>query len=168
MAFEDIRFLVMDVDGTLTDGKIYIGQEGELFKAFQVKDGCGIKDVLPTLGIRPIIITGRRSRIVENRCRELGITLLFQGVTDKAEKLKAVLTELSQMDGTIYSEREAAFIGDDLPDLPCIKSVRNAGGITACPSDAAGEVCQTVDIVLRKKGGEGAVRELIDMIAEQR
>ncbi len=168
MTFKDIRFLVMDVDGTLTDGKIYIGQEGELFKASQVKDGCGIKDILQTLGIRPIVITGRSSRIVENRCRELGVTLLYQNTKDKAAKLKEILAELSQKDGTVYTERETAFIGDDLPDLACIRSVRNAGGITACPADAAAAVREAVDIVRAKRGGEGAVRELIDLIEDQR
>ena len=68
---KDIKFLVMDVDGTLTDGKIYMGNEGELFKAFDVKDGCGIKDLLPQLGIVPVIITARESKILENRCNEL-------------------------------------------------------------------------------------------------
>ena len=167
MALGNIKFLVMDVDGTLTDGKIYMGQDGELFKAFHVKDGCGIKDILPVLGIRPIIITGRSSHIVENRCKELGITLLFQDVSDKALKLKEILTELSLKDGIVYSEQDVAFIGDDLPDLSCMRSVRDAGGITACPSDAAGCVKQAVNLVLGKRGGEGAVRELIDILTDK-
>ena len=75
-----IKYLVMDVDGTLTDGKVYMGNQGEVFKAFSIKDGCGIHDILPKCKIEPIIVTGRKSKIVELRCQELGITKLFQGV----------------------------------------------------------------------------------------
>ena len=88
-----IKLLVMDVDGTLTDGKIYMGAEGEMMKAFDVKDGYGIAHILPRLGITPVIITGRRSGIVERRCAELGITELYQGVRDKLEKLRELLHE---------------------------------------------------------------------------
>ena len=83
-----IKLLVMDVDGTLTDGHIYMGPDGEVMKAFDVKDGYGIAHILPRYGIIPVIITGRRSQIVERRCAELGITELYQGVGDKLERLK--------------------------------------------------------------------------------
>ena len=76
---EMIKFLVMDVDGTLTDGKIYMGSNGEVMKAFNIKDGCGIAMVLPKYGITPVIITARESKILENRCKELNITELHQG-----------------------------------------------------------------------------------------
>ena len=78
-----IKFLIMDVDGTLTDGKIYMGNKGELFKAFDVKDGCGIKDILPEYGIIPVIITARQSDILKRRCEELNIINLYQGVRHK-------------------------------------------------------------------------------------
>lgn len=86
-----IKYLVMDVDGTLTDGKIYIGNEGEIFKAFDVKDGYAIHYILPKYGITPVIITGRNSAIMEKRCAEIGIELLFQGVSDKIAVLRDVI-----------------------------------------------------------------------------
>lgn len=82
-----IKYLVMDVDGTLTDGKVYIGNNGEICKAFCIKDGYGIRNLLIPSGIIPIIITGRESAIVFNRCRELGITRIYQGISDKYSKL---------------------------------------------------------------------------------
>ena len=85
-----IKLFVMDVDGTLTDGKIYMGKKGEIMKAFDVKDGYGIAHILPKLGIVPAIITGRKSQIVANRAAELGITEVFQGVSDKPETLKRI------------------------------------------------------------------------------
>ena len=84
-----IKMLVMDVDGTLTDGKIYMGSDGEVFKAFDVKDGYAIAH-LHEVGIIPVIITGRKSKIVENRAKELNIKEVYQGVSDKVEKLKEV------------------------------------------------------------------------------
>ena len=77
----------MDVDGTLTDGKIYMGSSGELMKAFNIKDGCGIHDIAIPNNITPVIITGRESKIVLNRCKELGITEVYQGISNKVEKL---------------------------------------------------------------------------------
>ena len=88
--FSNIKLFAMDVDGTLTDGKIYIGNDGEVMKAFNAKDGLGIK-LLIKKGIVPIIITGRRSKIVTRRCEEIGITVLYQGVRDKADILKNVM-----------------------------------------------------------------------------
>ena len=82
-----IKYLVMDVDGTLTDGKIYMGINGELCKAFNIKDGCGIHDLLIPAGIIPIIMTGRKSEIVLNRCKEIGITRIYQGIVNKVLKL---------------------------------------------------------------------------------
>ena len=83
----NIKYLIIDVDGTLTDGKIYISNNGECFKVFDIKDGYGIHDILLPFGIMPIVITGRASRIVENRCRELEITELYQGVKNKVHQL---------------------------------------------------------------------------------
>ena len=90
--FSNIKLFAMDVDGTLTDGKIYIGNDGEVMKAFNAKDGLGIK-LLIKKGIVPIIITGRRSKIVTRRCEEIGITVLYQGVRDKADILKNVMAK---------------------------------------------------------------------------
>ena len=100
-----IKMLVMDVDGTLTDGRIYMGADGEVMKAFDVRDGYGIKHILPKHDIIPVIITGRRSAIVERRCAELDITELCQGVADKLEKLKALADKYGLV------REEIAYIG---------------------------------------------------------
>ena len=93
MDYSKIKFLFLDVDGTLTDGKIYMSDSGELFKAFDVKDGCGIKDILPKLDIKPVIITARSSKILLNRCKELSIDMVFQNTRDKVSKIKEIMNE---------------------------------------------------------------------------
>ncbi|MGN0436210.1 MAG: KdsC family phosphatase [Wujia sp.] len=153
-----IKYLVMDVDGTLTDGKIYMGNDGELFKAFSAKDGYGICHMAVPAGIEPIIITGRSSAIVENRCKELGIKRLYQGITDKLKCLEKIFL----FDGF----ESVAYIGDDLNDLSCMEAVSSAGGLTGCPADASDAVIDLVDYVTDKNGGEGAVREFIEWILE--
>ena len=147
-----IKLLVMDVDGTLTDGKIYMGENGEVMKAFNVKDGYAIAHMLPEMGIIPVIITGRKSKIVENRAKELGITELYQGVGDKLAQLKKVAEKCNA------SPEEIAYIGDDLNDLECIKYC----GVTACPADAVEEIKQKVSCVCQSNGGKGVVREFIE------
>ena len=147
----------MDVDGTLTDGKIYMGNEGEVFKAFDIKDGYGIYALLPQNGIQPVIITGRTSAIVQNRCKELGIGQVFQGVKDKIAQLTNVAGNLA----------EVAYIGDDLNDMPVIQAVNQAGGITACPKNAIQRVKDSVSFVSSFNGGEGAVREFIDWLIDR-
>ena len=146
-----IKMLVMDVDGTLTDGRIYIGADGEIMKAFDVKDGYGIVQLRKN-GILPVIITGRKSTIVEKRAAELGINELHQGIHDKLNKLK----EIAEKYG-VKSE-EIAYIGDDLNDLECI----NYCSLTACPEDATEDIKYSVLYVCKKIGGHGAVREFID------
>jgi 3-deoxy-D-manno-octulosonate 8-phosphate phosphatase (KDO 8-P phosphatase) len=160
----DIKFLVMDVDGTLTDGMVYLGNEGELFKAFNVKDGYGIHYLVPAAGIIPVIITGRNSKIMEHRCREIEIDELYQGVHNKTEVLEAVLKKYSLKDGVSYGFKNVAYIGDDLNDLSVMRSVKNGGGIVACPSDAVRDVIETADFVSDKVGGNGAVRDFIDSV----
>lgn len=149
-----IKFLVMDVDGTLTDGKIYMGNNGEVCKAFNIKDGCGIHDMLIPAGIVPIIITGRTSTIVLNRCKELGIREIHQGITNKTAKLQELVTDLS----------EVAYIGDDINDLPCMEEVKKAGGVVGCPADAASKVKAIANFIAEHKGGEGAVRDFAEWI----
>lgn len=151
-----IKYLVMDVDGTLTDGKIYMGESCELCKTFNIKDGCGIHDILIPAGICPVIITGRSSNIVLNRCRELGIEKVYQGVLDKAEILKKITEELA----------EVAYIGDDINDLSCIKLIKAAGGKVGCPRDAVQKVQKLADFIADHNGGEGAVREFIDWLVD--
>lgn len=149
-----IRYLVMDVDGTLTDGKIYMGNDGEVMKAFSIKDGCGIHDILIPSGIIPVIITGRVSKIVGNRCREIGIKEIHQGVSNKIEKLLSITNDLSAV----------AYIGDDINDLSCMKRVKEAGGKIGCPADAVQKVINIADFVSGKNGGDGAVREFVEWL----
>lgn len=152
-----IKYLVMDVDGTLTNGKIYMGQDGEVTKAFDIKDGCGILLVLPQYDITPVIITARESRILENRCRELQISELHQGVRDKLSKLKQIVGEdLSSV----------AYAGDDLPDIPCMEVVKNAGGIVICPADAIPEIKALANYVSGYKAGDGAIRDCINFLIQ--
>ena len=149
-----IKYLVMDVDGTLTDGKIYIGNDGEMMKAFSIKDGCGIHDILIPAGITPVIITGRKSIIVENRCAEIGIKEVYQGISNKFQKLHSIVEDLSTV----------AYIGDDINDLSVIKTIKEAGGKIGCPADAVQKVKEQADYISTRKGGEGAVREFIEWI----
>lgn len=160
----NIRFLVMDVDGTLTDGKIYMGDNGELCKAFDIKDGCGIKDLLPRCEIIPIIITARRSQILINRCRELHLEELYQGEHQKITKLQQVLSTWSAKDKMDYSLANVAYIGDDVLDLQCMNAIKEHGGIVGCPVDAAKSVLNISDFVSSKTGGNGAVREFIEYL----
>ena len=150
-----IKYFVMDVDGTLTDGKIYMGENGEVCKAFNIKDGYGICHLLPAIGAKPIIITGRKSNILENRCRELGIIELYQGIEHK----KDLLDEISR-----GRADEIAYIGDDLNDYECMEWVKVAGGSVGCPSDAAQQVVEIADFVAKVRGGDGAVRDYIEWI----
>lgn len=146
-----IKMLVMDVDGTLTDGKIYIGSQGEMMKAFNVKDGYGIVQ-LKDAKILPVIITGRKSEIVMQRAKELKITELYQGIENKLECLKQVADKYK------INSQEIAYIGDDLNDLECMEYC----GLTACPRDAMEEIKQKVDYVCEEDGGKGAVRAFIE------
>ena len=152
-----IKMLVMDVDGTMTDGKIYMGDNGEVMKAFDIQDGYGIAHILPDIGVVPVIITGRRSQIVENRANELGIHELYQGVSNKAVQLKTIAEEHD------LKLEEVAYIGDDLNDLGCMQLC----GLSACPQNAVNEIKETVDYVCSHMGGHGAVREFIGYIQSQ-
>lgn len=154
----EIKLLCMDVDGTLTDGRLYIGAEGEVAKAFDVKDGYAIGNILPSAGIMPVVITGRRSRLVERRCEELNITELHQGVSDKATCLKSIVSKIH------LSLSEVAYFGDDLNDLSCMKEVAAAGGVVGCPSDACEEVKAVAHFISIRSGGRGAAREFIDWL----
>ena len=153
---KNIKYLVMDVDGTLTDGKIYMGNSGEVMKAFSVKDGCGIHDILIPSGITPVIITGRKSDIVLNRCNEIGINEVYQGISNKIDKLFTITSDFSSV----------AYIGDDINDFSCMMLVKEAGGIVGCPKDAASKVTRITDFVAEYKGGDGAVRNFIEWIIE--
>ena len=152
-----IRLVLLDVDGTLTDGQLIYGPDGEGFKSFNVKDGMGIS-LAQKEGIRVGIISGRNSRLVEARARELNIAYVWQGVQDKVGLLRDILNQCA------CAPEDVAFMGDDLNDLPLLKKV----GLSAAPGDAVGEVRDAVDYVTERDGGRGAVRELLDFIRTER
>ena len=156
-----IRFLVMDVDGTMTDGKIYMGPDGEEFKAFDIKDGCGIYLILPQLDIVPVVITARESKIVERRCEELNIAEVHQGSKDKLVTLNEILNRFQEDLSSV------AYIGDDLPDIPVMDAVKEAGGFVMCPADAIFEIQTMASYVSCKKAGEGAVRDCINYLQSE-
>lgn len=157
----------MDVDGTLTDGRIFMGQDNEIMKSFSVRDGFAIKEMLPQRGILPVIISGRKSSIVVNRCKELGIKYLFEGIKDKKNALDSFLLEKGKSDGVEYSFRNVAYIGDDIPDLTCMLEVKASGGIVGCPQDACIKVRKNSNFVSEYKGGEGAVRDFIEYVINE-
>ena len=154
-----IKYLILDVDGTLTDGKIYISSSGEAFKAFNIKDGLGLHDILKPTGIIPVVITGRESQIVLNRCKELGIEQVHQGVSDKLEKLKCVV-------GGMEFLNTVAYMGDDINDISCMEAVCSSGGVVGCPADAVQKVRAIADYVAEHNGGEGAVRDFIEWLVD--
>lgn len=149
----NIKLLVLDVDGTLTDGKIHISANGELYKSFNVKDGMGINEIIRK-GVIVAIITGRYSEIASIRAKELNINHIYQNVSDKKAKLIELSSNLS-----IPFER-IAYIGDDINDLEPMKMV----GLAMCPSDAIDEIKEITNYCSKDKGGEGAVRDCINYI----
>lgn len=151
-----IELILLDVDGTLSDGKIYYSDKGEEYKVFDVKDGLGLR-VWKKLGKKSAIITGRKSFIVEKRARELGIDEVFMGVEDKGE-VSRILQEKYTL-----SKEQIACIGDDYNDLPMFKE----SGIKFSPSNAIEAVKKNADVVLLRNGGDGAVREMIEYLMRQ-
>ena len=150
---QDIRLLILDVDGVLTDGTLYFGETGEALKSFNIRDGHGIK-MLMEGGVAVAIITGRRSRMVEERARNLGIPHLIQGAEDKA----AALAKLVEASG--IPPDACAAIGDDVLDLPVLRRVRFAATVP----DAPEIVLKHAHYVTKVAGGRGAVRELCELI----
>lgn len=154
---KSIRWLILDVDGTMTDGGVYLNDHGMETKKFNIKDGAGIL-LAQQAGIEPVILTGRESGCVRHRAKELGIRYVFQNVRDK----KRFLLEFFERQG--IQKEEAAYLGDDLNDLASMKLV----GTAVCPRDAAKTVRNHCQYVLEARGGEGAVREFVEMILKER
>ena len=148
-----IKLLILDVDGVLTDGSIIYNDNGVETKIFNVKDGLGIR-LLMKAGITLCIATGRRSNALYNRCDNLGIEHIFDGLGDKAAILDPILNR------TGVSTEQVAFIGDDLPDLALMKKV----GLSIAVADAHKTVLKHADMVTSAKGGDGAVREVCEAI----
>ena len=150
---QKIRLLILDVDGVLSDGLIYMGNNGEELKAFNVRDGYGIRCAL-TSGIEVAIITGRKAKLVEDRCKTLGITHLWQGQSDKLIAYRELLETLS------LRPDEVAYVGDDLIDWPVMADV----GLSVAVADAHPLLPPRADYVTRINGGRGAVREVCDLL----
>ena len=152
-----IKMLVMDVDGTLTDGKIYMGNDGEIMKAFSAHDAVGVRK-LRKHDIIPIIITGRESSIVTNRALEMEMhdDYVFQNISNKLVKLNELMQKYS------LDYHEIAYIGDDENDLECMKVC----GIRGCPSDAMDIIKRECNFISKYKAGDGAVREFVEYVIE--
>jgi 3-deoxy-D-manno-octulosonate 8-phosphate phosphatase (KDO 8-P phosphatase) len=151
MRARPIRLLVLDVDGVLTDGRLYFGPRGEALKVFHAHDGHGIVQLLRA-GIQVAVISGRRSPMVSARCRELGVRHVHQGVADKLAVFGRLCRRLK------LRPAECACIGDDLPDLPLMREV----ALSFAVADAQREVRRAAAVVTRLPGGRGAVREACD------
>jgi YrbI family 3-deoxy-D-manno-octulosonate 8-phosphate phosphatase len=148
-----IKLLILDVDGVMTDGRIIMNGRGEEIKRFHVKDGYGLKRLLDA-GIDVVIITGRKSRAVEYRAKELGIQEIYQGVKEKGSLCREVIERKNLM------KDQVCCMGDDLPDLPMFGQV----GTSIAVADAADEVRNAAGHVTAQKGGHGAVREVCEWI----
>jgi len=148
-----IKLLVCDVDGVFSDGRIYLGNDGEELKAFHTKDGFGVKALIAS-GVHVAIITGRNSRIVYDRMSALNVTHIVQGKEDKLPAMKEIMAELS------ITEQQVAYIGDDMADMPCIE----VAGLGVAVHDAHPFVIDNANYQTFTLGGFGAVRELCDLI----
>jgi 3-deoxy-D-manno-octulosonate 8-phosphate phosphatase (KDO 8-P phosphatase) len=151
-----IKLLILDVDGCLTDGKLIYSADSIESKNFSVKDGLGISTWVKT-GLHVAIITGRNSKIVQKRADELGIQHVFQGIKDKDRVLKELVESLG------LKFYEVGAIGDDLNDYNMLRLV----GRSFTPNDGVKEIKEIVDTVLTCKGGDGAVREMIDTLVDE-
>lgn len=150
-----IKLLICDVDGVFSDGRIYLGNQGEELKAFHTKDGFGMKAIMK-MGIEIAIITGRQSNIVENRMKALGVTHIKQGIDYKLSVYRSLLDELA------LDSKEVAYIGDDVVDLPVMQHC----GLGIAVFDAHPLVLQGADLITKTKGGFGAVREVCDLFLQ--
>lgn len=152
-----VRLLVLDVDGVLTDGRLYYGARGEALKVFHVRDGLGLK-LLANAGITVAVISGRRSGMTARRCRELGVRHLLQGVEDKLAAFHRLRGRLGMSSGV------CACVGDDVPDVPLMREV----GLSFAVADAHPQARSAAHLTTLAAGGMGAVREVCDYLLEAR
>jgi 3-deoxy-D-manno-octulosonate 8-phosphate phosphatase (KDO 8-P phosphatase) len=151
-----IKALFFDVDGVLTDGRIYLAGDGTEFKVFDTKDGHGTRKAIAA-GLRVAWISGRTSPATAARARDLGVHACFQGERDKLSKYEMLCRKWK------IAPRQTAAIGDDEPDVPMLQ----AAGFSACPSDAAPQARKAAKVVLKNAGGRGAVREFIELVLKR-
>lgn len=152
-----VGLLVLDVDGVLTDGRLYYGARGETLKVFHVRDGQGLK-LLAAAGISLAVISGRRSSMTGRRCRELGIRHLLQGVEDKLAAFHRLRDRLG------LTSAACACVGDDMPDVPLMREV----GLSFAVADAHPHARSAAHVITQLTGGNGAVREVCDFLLEAR
>lgn len=152
-----LKLLLLDVDGVMTDGGIYYSGSGDESKKFNIQDGYGIVK-LQRMGVKVGIITGRVSKIVSRRAEELGITELYQNLDNKLDVYETIKKKLN------LSDTHIAYMGDDEFDLPVLERV----GFSAAPANAVSNVKKRVNFICKRNGGEGAVREVIDLILGSR
>jgi len=152
-----IKLLICDVDGVFSDGRIYMGNNGEELKTFHTRDGYGVKSLM-NAGIEIAIITGRKSQIVENRMSALGISLIYQGQDDKVKAYQDICDKLN------ISPEQTGYIGDDLIDWPVMEKV----ALKVCVADGHPLLAKRANYVTAIKGGHGAVREVCDLILQAR
>ena len=148
-----IKLLLLDVDGVMTDGRIIVNERGEEIKRFHARDGYGLKRLMSE-GIDVVIITGRKSKALEHRAKELGIKEMYQGVMEKESLCREVIEQKK------LTKDQVCCIGDDLPDL----AMFSQAGFSVAVADAATEVRDAASYVTKKKGGRGAVREVCELI----
>lgn len=148
-----VSLLALDADGVLTDGGVYLSEDGKQFRRFDIKDGAGLNAVM-ALGIHVVIISSGSNLAVRHRCRELGIDALHLDVDDKLACLRQICAQRS------LGLDQVCYVGDDLVDLPVLAAV----GFSCAPADAIGEVKAGAVFVASKSGGHGAVREVCDAI----
>lgn len=150
-----IRLACFDVDGTLTDGRLFFNEDGTEVKAFHVHDGQGLR-LLEDSGITVALITARESRIVRSRGQDLRLKHVYTGVSDKLAQLK----QICEAEGFSFSQ--VAYMGDDFPDLACLQSA----GLSACPIDALPAIRNQVDWISDFAGGCGAARQFCDLLLQ--
>jgi len=153
LKLKKVGMVFLDVDGVLTDGRLLLTDDGREYKAFDAKDGFGIR-ALVLSGIKVAVITGRESEVVKRRCKKLGINDVCQGVTKKHEEFQRLIDKYG------LSAEETCFVGDDINDI----AVLRISGLPACVADAVPEVKEICDLVAARKGGRGAVREIAESI----
>lgn len=152
-----IKLFITDVDGVMTDGSLILGNNGEEFKSFNSQDGMGLK-LLQRSGVKTAIITGRSSQIVENRADELNIKEVHQGIKNKLNIFKHLLEKFG------LDSSEVSYIGDDINDLSVLKRV----GLSFTVQNGVDKVKNEVDYVSKKRGGNGALREIIEIILDSK
>lgn len=154
--WDEIKYLIIDVDGTMTDGGIYYDEHGNELKKFNTRDAAAFR-AAKAVGVEPIVLTGRSCKAVERRMKDLGVRYFYQGIVNKREKIRQLMKELH------FSKEQLGYIGDDLNDLWAMQSAC----FVACPSDACEEVIEASHYVSVHKGGAGAVRDIITYLLKK-